>query len=298
MLLLDQDVGLFVDFNSDGVNTAVHDLRDAIVRDFLDRYYPAPVPIEPTVATAAQHAAMVAGSYEASRRLNGVLAVFMMFNQVAVTANSDGTITIPTPPTGERKTYHEIGPFLWREVGGKELLEARVKDGRVVSLHNHPVGVFIKVPSWKSSTLNLPLLAASFLILVATLVGWPVAALVRRHYSITRTLIPEQKVSWHWARLGVGAMLLFLLGWVLLTTNLLSHFYLFNAGLDPWLRVLHLIGLAGIAGTVAALWHLRTVFRTPAGRGTRFWSVVLASAMLWLTWFTFAFNLITATLDY
>ncbi|HKP28295.1 MAG TPA: serine hydrolase domain-containing protein [Gemmatimonadales bacterium] len=276
-LLLDQDVGLFADFNADGINTAVYDLRDAIFRDFMDRYFPSPVPNEPTVATAREHAALAAGSYEASRRLNGVLSVFMMFNGLEVTANADGTITIPLPPTGERKTFHEIGPFLWREVGGKELLEMRVRDGRVISLHNHPVGILIKVPYWRSAGFNLPILGLSFLVMLVAL-------------FLPRT--PRV------VRVGVAAMVLFLLGWLFLALNLLSHFYLFNAALDPWIRLLHFIGLVGIAGACAAVYRVVLAWRERSSWWRRIGSALLALAMIWVTWFTFAFNLITRTLDY
>ena len=276
-LLLDQDVGFFADFNADGVNTAVYDLRDAIFRDFVDRYFPAPVPEEATVATAAEHAKLAAGSYEASRRLNGVLSVFMMFNGLEVTAHEDGTITVPLPPTGQPRTFHEIAPFLWREVGGKDLLEMRVKDGRVVSLHNHPVGILLKVPAWRSAGFNLPLLAASFLILLAAVV-------------LPRTAII--------VRVGAAAMVLFLLGWVFLATNLLSHFYLFNAGLDPWIRLLHLVGVIGILGAGAALYRAAVTWRATPSRWRRAGSVMVTLAMLWVTWFSLAFNLITRSLDY
>ena len=276
-LLLDQDVGLFVDFNADGRRTAVYDLRDAIFRDFMDRYFPAPVPNEPTAATARAHAVLAAGSYEASRRLNGVLSVFMMFNGLEVTANPDGTITIPLPPTGERKSFHEIGPFLWREVGGKELLEMRVKDGKVISLHNHPVGILLKVPYWRSAGFNLPLLALAFLILLGAV------------------FLPG---STRMVRIGAAAMVLFLLGWLFLATNLLSHFYLFNASLDPWIRLLHLVGLIGILGAGAAVYRVVAGWRQPTGGWRRAGSVLVALAMVWVTWFTFAFNLITRTLDY
>ena len=276
-LLLDQHVGLFVDFNADGRNTAVYDLRDAIFRDFMDRYFPAPVPNEPTVATAKEHAALAAGSYEASRRLNGVLSVFMMFNGLEVTATPDGTITIPLPPTGEKQTFHEIGPFLWREVGGKELLEMRVQDGKVISLHNHPVGILLKVPDWRSAGFNLPLLAVGFLILLGAVFLPGTARLVR---------------------IGAAAMVLFLLGWLFLAMNLLTHFYLFNASLDPWLRLLHLVGLIGILGAAAAVYRVVAAWRQPAGRWRKAGSVIVALAMLWVTWFTLAFNLITRTLDY
>jgi len=99
-------------------------------------------------------------------------------------------------------------------------------------------------------------------------------------------------------RIGAAAMVLFLLGWLFLATNLLSHFYLFNASLDPWIRLLHLVGLIGILGAGAAVYRVVAGWRQPTGGWRRAGSVLVALAMVWVTWFTFAFNLITRTLDY
>ncbi|MEO8449557.1 MAG: serine hydrolase [Gemmatimonadota bacterium] len=297
-LLLDQDVGLFVDFNSDGKNTAVYDLRDAIFHDFVDRYFPAPVPTEPTATTAVQHAKMAEGTYQASRRLNGLLSVFMMFNGIDLTANGDGTITIPMPPTGVRKTFHEIGPFVWREVGGKELLEMRIKDGRIISLHDHPVGVMLKVPFWQSSGFNLPLLAFSCLAMLSAVVSWPVLAWMRRRYDRPALIAGADRTRRRLARVGAVAMLLFVLGWVFLATNLLSHFYLFNAALDPWLRLLQIVGMIGVCGAGIAAWDAWRAWRSPRSLPAKIGSTVLAASMVWMVWFAFAFKLITVSLDY
>jgi CubicO group peptidase (beta-lactamase class C family) len=299
-LLLDRDVGFFADFNASGRGNAVYQLRDAIFEDFVDRYFPAPVPDEPAVLTAREHSRMMAGSYQASRRLNGVLSVFMMLNGLEVSANSDGTITLPKPPTGRLTTYREVGPFLWRERGGKGLLEARVVGGRVISLHDHPVGVLIKVPLWKSARLNLPLLLIATLVLLGTLIAWPVSAWFRRR-SGSPSSIPltrSDRVARRLARIGAVAMVLFLAGWVTLAFTLTTRFYLFNSGLDPWIRLLHLVGLIGVVGAVAAVfcfWRsVRPGHRWPARLG----NFLLASAMVWLVWFIVAFNLITMSLEY
>src|SRR6185436_233074 len=159
---------------------AVYDLRDAIFRDFVDRYFPAPIPEEPTLATAVEHARLAAGSYQSSRRLNGVLSVFMVMNGVDVAANPDGTISIPMPPTGRVKRYHEIGPFLWREVGGKSVLGMRVEDWRVVSLHEDPVVALVRVPRWQSMSFNLPLLGGALAVLLVSAIVAPLAMLRRR----------------------------------------------------------------------------------------------------------------------
>lgn len=296
-LLLDDNVGWFVGYNANGKNDAVYELRQRLFEDFSDRYFPAPIPNEKTVSTARQHSQMAAGNYGFSRLLNGVLSVYMMFNTATVTANDDGTISIPQPPTNELKTYHEIAPFLWREIGGKELLAMKVTNGQV-TLHNDPANVFIKIPAWRALGFNLPPLLASILVLFATIIIWPAAALIRRYHGRPSPLAGAD-ARWHrWARIAAAMFVAFIAGWFYLTANLLSHFYWFNAGLDPWLRLLHLFGILGVLGTAAVAIDMWRAWKSRRAWPSRLWSLVLLLACLWMIWFSFAFNLITWSLDY
>ena len=91
---------------------------------------------------------------------------------------------------------------------------------------------------------------------------------------------------------------MFLLGWGIVAANLLSHFYLFNERLDPWFRLLHLIGSIAIVGSVAALggaW-LSWKLRRPAA--SRLAATLLAAACLAVIWLTVTFDLITLDLSY
>src|SRR5690242_10161061 len=66
-LLLDKNVGLYISMNSIGKDGAAHALREELLQAFADRYYPAPAKNEPTLATAKEHGAAVAGHYVSSR---------------------------------------------------------------------------------------------------------------------------------------------------------------------------------------------------------------------------------------
>lgn len=297
-LLLDRGVGFFVAFNSDGRNMAVYALRDDIFRDFVDRYFPAQPVAASVLPSAPEHARQVAGSYQSSRRLNGVLSVFMMFNGIDVTANADGTLAIPMPPTGVMRRFEEISPFVWREIGGKDLIEARLIDGRVVSLHNHPVGVLLKMPAWRSLGFNMPILIASFLAMLVAVLLWPVSTLARRHYALGPLLVGAEARVYGWARLGMIAMLVFLIGWTVMAMVLTRYFHLFNAGFDPWIRLLHLFGVVGVAGAGAASWSAWLTWHGGRSWWVKIGHAVLAALMLWTVWFIFSFNLITLSLDY
>src|SRR5712692_7155753 len=65
-LILDAHVGFFISFNSAGRDD--FDPREAIWKEFLERYFPYPLPAIATVATARADARALTGSYLASRR--------------------------------------------------------------------------------------------------------------------------------------------------------------------------------------------------------------------------------------
>jgi CubicO group peptidase (beta-lactamase class C family) len=93
-LILDANVGLFVSYNSPG--RAEIDSRGLLFNKFMERYFPPPSSNEPTLATAAQDAAVVAGSYEVSRRFQtNVLAITTVLGETKVTVNpKDNTISM------------------------------------------------------------------------------------------------------------------------------------------------------------------------------------------------------------
>jgi CubicO group peptidase (beta-lactamase class C family) len=298
-LYLDQDVGYFVSFNGDGTNTAVYQIREGLFDEFTDRYFPGGPDPEVATTTGADHARRSAGSYESSRRLTGPLSLFMLFNQVRVTAGPDGTLSIPVPPAGEARRYREVGPYFWREIGGPGRVEMTLDGDRVTAFFDHPVGGFIRVPWWKSARFNLPLLAGAIVVFLVLVIAWPVTALVRRAHQ--RRLFPlagREAVAYRLARVAAIFHLLFLLGWGIVAANLLSHFYLFNEGIDPWFRLLHLVGAIAIIGTLAAFASARFSWKYRRPWVSRLAASLLLSACLVVTWLTVTFNLITLDLSY
>src|SRR6185312_16761464 len=84
---------------------------------------------------------------------------------------------------GQPRHWREVAPFLWRAVGGRELLGAQVEHGRVRWLSIDalsPVMVFLPVSAWHSAAWILPLLGLIVLVFAFVALLWPVAALVRR----------------------------------------------------------------------------------------------------------------------
>ncbi len=304
VLFMDRDVGLFMSFNSTGREGAVGGVRSALFEQFTDRYFPAPVPDEPTVSTAVEHSRLVVGRYQSSRRSEkGFFDAVGMLGQFEITANPDGTLVIPplTAFNGQPKLWREVAPFVWREVGGKERLAAKIVDGRVRFLgHDTSSGVqvFMPVPAGESGGWMIPVVLLSVASLLLTVIAWPVAALIRRRHGVTLELTKQQMLA---RRLVLGAAIVnltFLIGWVLLIQSGLANLALFDGRLDAWFVVLHLLGFIGLIGVGVAIWNAWLSVQGGAGWWSKSWSVVLAASCVAITWIAFSLNLVKLNLYY
>lgn len=307
-LLPDQNAGFFVSVNSDGSGGLIgasYNLRASLFHRFMDRYFPAPAaPEEPTVATAQHDAALVAREYQMSRRpSHDFMNVLYLAARIPIKANADGTIRTPALlnfESGQPQTWREVGPFVWKEVGGHGRLHMKVENGHVDSWLADEVGssfVMEPVPYLFSSELNLPLLIICAIVLLITVLARPAAALVRRRYGRKLELEPRAARVRKWAYLAAVAGVAFLLGWVVLI-GAVGTLSAFTPALDKWIRLVQLIGLLCVPGALIAVWNGWLSLRTRRDWFTRIWNVVFALAMIFLVWFSFAFSLISLHLNY
>jgi hypothetical protein len=145
--------------------------------------------------------------------------------------------------------------------------------------------------------LNRPLLGFTVVVIGATLLAWPVAALARRHYgrplALTRGAL--------WVRRAIHATVLcdvvFLVGWLsfLLLAN--EDLTLLTDASDWMLRLLQLCGVAGLFGMGPVLVNLARTWRD-RGWWPRLWSSAVALACVATAWFAFAFHLLSLSLRY
>ena len=132
----DDDAGVYVALNSSGrTPAAATNLRHAVLHGFSDRYFPAPAGSQPSPQPSTNgHAALAAGTYQTSRAFRSTfLTTVNLTGELHVAAQPDGTIVISPRPNGfVPARYAEAAPWVWREVGGSDVLAMRVVDGRVV----------------------------------------------------------------------------------------------------------------------------------------------------------------------
>jgi len=304
-LLLDEHVGLFISLNSTGADSAAYKTITAVFEQFMDRYFPAPVPQEPTVPTAVEHATFLAQvRYRDTRREDSsFVSLLSLFDQQAISVNADGTVMLPssTGVNGQPKVWHEVAPFVWREMHGKERLAAKVDAGKVVLLStdsdasSEPLQ---PVPVSKSAGWNVPLLMGAAIVLLLAVIAWPVAVLVRRHFAEPLVLNRRELFAHRGARLAALVWVLFLLGWSLLFVAAFSDFSLLSGLMNPWIRFEQLIGLLGAAGTAVAVGNAVLTCHGRLGKGGKVWSLLLATACAFMLWFSLAFHLLSWHLQY
>ncbi|WP_325542558.1 serine hydrolase domain-containing protein [Sphingopyxis sp.] len=295
-----EKVGVYMSMNAAGSDKLSAAIRSHLFEAFADRYFPA-VQRDGRVdaATAREHARMMVGTYNKTRRLEtSFLKALELTGQYKVSLDADGGILFKAAPDigGAARKWVEIAPFVWREVGGKMRLAAKVENGRVVRFgidSSSPFMLFEPVPWYSSTAWLTPALFASLAALFLTALFWPVAALVRRHFGAR----PARSVSgWRAYRLTralAGLAVAVMVAWLLFATALLSDFSSMNGELDGMLVALR-IATPVILGAllVAAAWHLGLVWKGAPGKFVRVWSVVLLACAVILLWIAIVFHLI------
>lgn len=305
-LFIDDGIGLFVSFNSAGKEGATWALRQSLFHGFADRYLPGDARDgEMDEETVAEHAALIAGKYQNSRRVES--SFFSLLNLVGgatVTANEDGTISVPVLPNvaGDPVRWREIEPFLWREVGGKNLLVADVEDGRVVRFTFEPVSaimMFEPVPASKSSAWLLPGLIVALGAFALTTLAWPTAALVRRYYGARYGLAGTDAKAHRLVRLAAVLTLALWIGWAVTVSKMMSDLALLDPSLDGWLWVLQILSLViFVAAAAVGLWNLAVVLKSRRRLVAKLWSLVLAISFLVVLWIALVYHQIAFDVNY
>lgn len=300
-LLPEENVGIFFTFNSRGKDSAVYGARKELMDGFMDRYFPAPPAAEqPTLATAQADAQKIAGRYQSSRRVDhGFLRFFYLLQQTVITANLDGTIAVPDG-LGEMGTYREVGPQLWRKVGGSQMMALREINGvKTVIDSDNPVAVLQEASFLNSAPLNVSILLLSFLVLTLALVAWPVGALLRRADRATSGASPELRRLRRFQRGAVLVSLVYIAAWFILIKPVLStDVAVYHSGIDWLVGLLEASGLLAIGAAVVGVWVAWRMRRTDASRLTRIWAVLVALGLLGVVWLGLVGHLITWNLNY
>jgi len=300
-LFLDHGVGLFVSFNSLGKDGAAQPLRSTLLEEFADRYFPVPNasarPLDEK--TAREHAAMIAGHYVNTRRVETTfMSLLNLASETKVVANDDGTIgvSIFLSPTGRPLRWREVEPFVWQQEHQTALLVGEVQDDRVVRFSTAeyaPIMFFERPAASKSGAWLLPAGIAALAALLLTTLAWPVSALVRRHYRVPAKLSAHDASAQRWMRVVATSTTLVWAGWIALIVALITDLTLLAPKSDPWLYLLQGVGVVVfVGGTLVGLWAAWRTLRGSRSVLAKTWSALLVVALLVSLWIAAAFHLL------
>jgi CubicO group peptidase (beta-lactamase class C family) len=302
-LFVDDGVGIFFSLNSRGENDAVYRIRQGLFDAFADRYFPSSgqpsaVSASSAVPNAKEHAQLIAGRYQSSRRVESAfMSVLYLLSQTVISANDDGTINVPTFAANKPKRYREVSPFVWTEEGGQRKV-ALVGEGssRAVYSSDDPSSILQPVPAWESAVWNLSLLCASIAILLIVVILWPVSALLRWKYRQPSTLAGKELLVTRVLRVAALIDVVYLLAWIVPVSPILSnHIEAYSDSLDLYIRLLQVGGLLVIAAAVAGIW---AACQKSQKWTTAVWHVLSAGALVGIVWIAVITKLISFNLNY
>ena len=298
MLFLDPGLGVFIAVNSQGSDSLD---GNGLVAAFLEEFalrLAAPDSAAPAAtATAAAHAAIVAGRYIPSRHFEGSFLGFLNLLADQVTANGDGTISIAsmTGRSGAAKRWRETAPWIWQEVGGPDRLAVTLEGDRVTMIRRSSDASTVLLPARDARTAgwNIPLLLATLVIL--GLEALRLLFLVVRRVT-RRVRDPEPRMT-RAAHVGVLLAAVALAGWISLIYGLMQgHIGLISGTKDIPIRVLQVAGVLALLLLPAVIGSTVAAVRS---RGIRaLWTALVAGACLGFAWFAFAFRLLGPSLMY
>jgi CubicO group peptidase (beta-lactamase class C family) len=305
-LLLDDHVGLFVSVNSQGREGAAGAIRGALFDDFLGRYFPGtPDTHSVDAKIAAEHAKLISGTYDSSRRADtSFLSIMGLAGPLKVSSDKDGLLTTNAFLTrgGAPRHYREVEPFVWRDVDSGWRLAAKVADGKVQRLsidEISPFTVYEPYAWWRAPTWLLPSVGFAFAALLLTTLLWPVAAIVRRRNNLKLNLIGRDERGRMISRIATVAVTLVTIAWLVLFMTALSRTSLLAASLDPLLFFMHLISiLAYVGGAIALLWAAGIAWTGSRKLTGKLWTTVLAASAVIMLWTAWAYHLTSFTSRY
>lgn len=305
-LFIDDGVGMYVSVNSAGKAGAAHQIRSALFEQFADRYLPgSTLDGKLDEKTAAEHARMMTGTYENSRRLDSsFFSLLGLAGGIKVIPNPDHTITVSMAKNaaGAPIKWREVEPFVFRDTEGKTLLSAVVKDGQVVRFSFDgisPFMMFDRVPASRSPGWLMPAAVIGLISLLLTALAWPVSALVRRHYGVAYGLTGEDAKAHRFVRIAATAAVAVLIGWAVMISKMMSNLPLLSEASDGWVWFMQLLSLVVFLGGAAfGVWNAWVVVRSPRKWYAKVWAVVVALSLLVLLYLALTFHLIAFDANY
>lgn len=303
-LILDDGIGFFVSFNSEGRDGGSRALRRVLFRAFLDRYFPY-APSDGAPILPRSNVERVVGAYLSSRRNESALNLRALLDQVEIVARPDGTIEASRwrDVSGAPKRWRENSPFVFRETQGQSRLVFVLDSAQQVSYaatdEGAPLQVLQRLPAWKRRSVVVPLVATSTGVLLAALLISAGGYVIRRHCGKSSTRSRDERRLHFLSRLAMSAMVCAAAGWTWLTLQVMPGDSAVQTDSDVFLYGLYVLTWAAVFGSGAIVSNGIAVWRA-SGReyleriGEGF--VLIATAAF--VWIALAFRLLNFSTRY
>jgi len=294
LLLPDENLGVFVAYNSEGGSDLILQ-HLGFQRAFFDHYYPAPAvkPIQPPANFAER-----AGRFEGSYRLTGgepgtsytTLEKFAgLLGTVTISDSGDGTLLFKNP--WDEWRFVEVKPLYFRQVDGPFHILFREDDqGRITHMFTDytPMFAFERLRWYETPAFNMALVLGCILMFVSMITAVLLRFIRNRRKSGYRNPAPRGARAAYWIIGGISVLnLLFVIGTVL-WGNPVPLF-----GVSMIFRIVLGVGVLAAVLTVGALIYSALAWKNSYwGIAARVHYTLVTVAALAFVWFLNYWNLL------
>jgi len=220
-LIPERNAGFFLSFNC-GTSSSL--TAAEAFQAFLNRYYPAPsLPDIKPNPEFKSHLQKYTGVYEMNRRsFTKFPKLVTLLTPVKMVATSDGALQMILPAGLGSKRWAEVGPNIFREVGGQETLIFREDSrGRVTHAFSSEFGEFalVKLKGYQTPGFHILLIATLSILFLTAILGWPLGALSRALLRRPPVGRPAPVAARWLAGMMCALFLLLILGILFLVSN-------------------------------------------------------------------------------
>ncbi|MDP2955406.1 MAG: serine hydrolase domain-containing protein [Longimicrobiales bacterium] len=256
-LFPERNLGVFVSYNSQEGGAATGEFIEA----FVDRYFPEEEVVPTPPEDFAERAERFTGRFRGNRFSHTTLAKLGALGSVSVDVTEDGTLRALD------SEWVEVAPLTFDERYGNRTLVFREGVGGEIThffLAAVPIVAFERVPWRENPMLHLALVVFAGIMIVGTVVAWPLGWLARRWYGVKAedlVRIPTRARLFLW--LTAVVFLVFFLG---LAVVMGSDPEGIAVAVPTSLRVLLLLPLAGGGLTLVCLYCALVIQQQGFGR--------------------------------
>src|SRR5260370_11998210 len=191
----------------------------------------------------------VSGFHEATRRGETTfLKLLALLDQFSVSSDKEGVLTVEGMKNqrGETKKWREIAPLVYGDIDGPEKIAfRRHRSGHVSEMFPSPaIYEGQRVPWYASKPLVNPVVGGNLLLVLLTVLLWPVAVIGRKRYQRPLFTAKADRALYFLSRIVCLCELLFILVPVIAFSRGLENIVLLGDPIDPWLHALPIFGSA------------------------------------------------------